>query len=84
MDLLHKGYPIKLDKNYKNLIPNDRIVRSLINREWNEDGGSIAAKKSFSRNTAKLWNQAPKEIKNAKSLPIAKRLIKAYCKALPI
>ena len=79
-----EGYPINLGKNYENLIPNDRIVRSHINREWNEDGRSIAAKEGFSRSTAKLWSQAPNKINNAKSLPIAKRLIKDYCKALPI
>ena len=79
-----KDYPITLEKNHDNLIPHGRIVRPHITREWNEDGRTIGAKESFSRNTAKLWNQAPTNIKEANTLPIVKRLVKQYCKTLPV
>ena len=77
-------YSLKLEKNYDNLVPNNRSVRSHINRVWNEDGRSIAAKEIFSRNTAKLWNQAPISLQEAKTLTIAKKHVYSYCRTLPI
>ena len=68
-------YPVTLEKNHDNLIPHGRILRPHITREWNEDGRTIAAKESFSRNIAKLWNQAPTNIKVANTLPIVKILV---------
>ena len=38
----------------------------------------------FSRNAAKLWNNAPINIKSAKRLSAAKIEIKKYCRTLPI
>ena len=70
--------------HFENLVPNARNIRSHINRVWNKDERSITAKESFSSNTAKLWNQAPISIKEAKPLSIAKKLVYSYCKTLPI
>ena len=44
----------------------------------------ITSSGTFVHQTAKLWNQAPKSIKTASSLEIAKREIRAYVKTLPI
>ena len=75
---------MSLKKNYKNLAATGRNVRPTTTREWNEDGRSVAARESFSRNTAKLWNCAPASIKEAKTMYSAKNLIKQYCKTLPV
>ena len=73
-----------MEKTHENLVPNDRIVRPNTTRQWKEDGRTAAARDSFTRSTAKIWNQAPLEIKNAKSIGIVKKLIKDYCTTLPI
>ena len=77
-------YPIQLEKNHENLIPNDRIVRPHINRVWKEDGKTTIARDSFTRSAAKIWNQAPIAVKDAKTVIMAKKQIKAYCATLPI
>ena len=77
-------YPIQLEINHKNLVPNDRTVRPNTIRQWKEDGETALARDSFSRNTAKLWNQAPTKLKEANSLPLAKKAIKEYCQTLPV
>ena len=41
-------------------------------------------KRSFVRDSGKIWNQASREIKEATTIGAAKRLIKQYCKTLPI
>ena len=79
-----ENYPIQLEPNHDNLIPNDRIVRSTTTRHWKEDGKTNTARDSFSRSTAKIWNQAPTNIKECKSITLAKKLIKTYCKSLPV
>ena len=58
-----KNYPIHLEPNNPTLNENQRILRPTAVREWNQDARSTAAKESFSRNAAKLWNSAPKNIK---------------------
>ena len=77
-------YPIQLERNHENLIANDRSTRLNTRRIWKEDGKSTTACDSFSRSTAKIWNQAPQAIKKALTLTKAKTLIKDYCKSLPI
>ena len=79
-----ENYPIEIEKNHENLVPNNRRVRPNTTRQWKEDGRTAAARDSFTRSTAKIWNQAPLEIKNAKSIGIVKKLIKDYCTTLPI
>ena len=78
------NYPIQLEKNNENLIPTERTVRPQTTRHWREDGKTSIAKDSFTRSTAKLWNQAPLNIKDATSLAQAKKAIKVYCQTLPI
>ena len=78
------NYPIKLEQNNPGMIQYERIVRPSTNRKWNQDAKSNAAKESFSRNAAKLWNTAPETIKSARNLSLAKKEIIKYCKTLPI
>ena len=42
------------------------------------------SKTSFVYDAAILWNQAPQQIKDCKTLLSAKRTIKFYCKTLPV
>ena len=39
---------------------------------------------TFIGNATRLWNKAPIVIKNSKSISVAKKEIKQYCKSLPI
>ena len=78
------NYPIQLEKNHENLIPNDRITRPNTTRLWKEDGKTITARDSFTRSSAKIWNQAPNNIKECKTLTLAKKAIKSYCQMLPV
>ena len=77
-------YPTQMEKNEEHLIPNTRRLRPDSVRLWKEDGKSSTARESFSRNTAKIWNQAPKTIKEAKTLNAAKKSVIEYCKTLPV
>ena len=77
-------YPIQLDKNHENLIPNNRVVRPNTIRQWKENGKNTTATDSFTRSSAKIWNQAPQNIKDSLSLTMAKKAIKTYCLSLPI
>ena len=67
------NYPVQLEPNQ--LVPTytERSVRPTTNRKWNQDGKTVAAHESFSRNAAKLWNSAPLSIKTAKNLNLAKK-----------
>ena len=78
------SYPIRFDKNEENLVPNDRILRQETIRVWREHSRTKQGSESFNRDGAKLWIQAPKSIKDAKTLSIAKKAIKEYCSTLPI
>ena len=78
------NYPVQLEPNQRISTYTERSVRPTTNRKWNQDCNSTAARESFSRNAAKLWNSAPLTIKNAKNLNLAKKEIKKHCKMLPI
>ena len=79
-----ENYPVKLEPNNAGLIETDRSVRPSTTRKWNQDAKTSAARESFSRNAAKIWNKAPNSIKLAKSLSLAKKEIKKHCQMLPI
>ena len=78
------NYPINLEPNNSEINESLRVLRPSTVRNWNQDARSTAAKESFSRNAAKLWNSAPQIIKDSKSIYCAKIEIKKYCKSLPI
>ena len=49
---------------------------------WKDSAKTKAANESISIDSARLWNNAPPDIKNAHTLWTAKKAIKKYCKNL--
>ena len=79
------NYPIKLRWTKENAEGTEQQNTRQTNRQTLREGGKTTqAERSFARDTGKVWNQAPKEIKESKTLGAAKNLIKTYCKTLPI
>ena len=60
------NYPVQLEPNNPSESTTERQLRPGTSRKWNQDTKFAAAKESFSRNAAKLWNNAQLDIKNAK------------------
>ena len=77
-------YPIKMDEFNPNRVHTERLVRTGTTKHWNDEARTTAAKMSFSRDMAKLWNSAPIRITNATCLSGAKREIKIFCKTLAL
>ena len=79
-----ENYPLKLEPNNPDRAITERELRPSSVKLWKDDAKSVAAKVSFSRDTAKLWNNASEGIKNAISLNTAKKEIKSFCRLLPL
>ena len=62
----------------------ERIVRPGTTKLWNDEAKTSASKISFSRDMAKLWNNAPMNITSATCLSGAKREIQNFCKQLAL
>ena len=77
-----ENYPFQMEGNNPGRIESGRSCRTGTRKLWKDDSKSMAAKISFSRDTAKLWNNAPIEIKSATTLGRAKAAIKKHCKTL--
>ena len=78
------NYPIKLRWTRENAGETEQLNSRQTRRHTMREGGmTLQAEKSFTRDTGKIWKQASKEIKEAKSIGVAKNLIKKYCKMLP-
>ena len=75
-----KMYPAKDQSNTNS----SRTLRESSIRELKDFAKTRAGQNSFCITTGKIWNNSPNEIKNAKNIITAKRLIKAYCKSMPI
>ena len=76
------SYPVQLETFNPSRVNSGRTVRPGTRKLWKDEAKTSAAKISFSRDTAKLWNNAPTDITSAISLNCAKREIKKYCKSL--
>ena len=61
-------YPLKLEPNNPNKAVTDRVVRTSSIKIWKDEAKTTAAKMSFSRDCARLWNVAPDSIKQASTL----------------
>ena len=61
-----------------------RVLRPTSIRELKDNAKTSIGEKSFCVNAAKIWNNTTSEIKNAKTLNEAKRLIKIYSRTMPI
>jgi hypothetical protein len=59
-------------------------TRSMTRGDLIEFGSSTNSIKSFMGSSTRLWNVAPEEIKTVHTFTSAKKIIKAYCKTLPI
>ena len=49
-----------------------------------EEGVKPTTLKTFKSDASRLWNSAPREIKESKTLNAAKKAIKIYVKTLPV
>ena len=78
-----EGYPVKLRKTDAGQ-DNPRQMRAGTRRELEEGGRTRTIAESFAREAGRLWNTAPEDIKNAKTISAAKKAILEFCKKLPI
>ena len=77
-------YPIKMVKDTNPEDNYTRVLRPSSVRTMEEGGKTQSAQTSFVRDAGKVWNRAPRQIKEAVTLTEAKKEIKTYCKTLPI
>ena len=75
-------YPLKF-KSQKTA-ENARETRGNSNGKLMELGRTKKSITSFYGDAPRIWNKAPREITKAKSLAIAKKEIRIFCKTLPI
>ena len=75
-------YPVKMERMRSG--ENERVTRGSKGIKFKEKKRTTLRKNSFIGDGAKLWNNAPETIRNAKSIDSAKKAIKTYCKTLPI
>ena len=69
-------YSLKLEPNNPDRTEMERVIRPSSIKLWKDDAKTLAAKLSFSQDSARLWNIIPDSIKQASSLYIAKKEIK--------
>ena len=69
-------YSLKLEPNNPYRTEMERVIRPSSIKLWKDDAKTLAAKLSFSQDSARLWNIIPDSIKQASSLYIAKKEIK--------
>ena len=55
-------YPIQLEPNNRGREDFGRKIRSTSIKIWKHEANTKAASESFSRGTAKLWNNAPMKV----------------------
>ena len=80
-----EDYPIHLEKERRTEGEEPaKNTRATNRREMKEGGRTTQAENCFVRDTGRLWNKVPMEIKEAPSKGTAKKLIRTYCKGLPI
>ena len=77
-----ENYPLKF--SYQETKPGARETRGNRNGKMMETGRSTKSKASFMGDATRIWNKAPIEVTSAKSLTIAKKEIRKFCKTLPI
>ena len=65
-------------------IENGRETRGNAIGKMMETGRTARSRASFFGDAPRIWNKAPIQITMAKSLAIAKKEIKKFCKTLPI
>ena len=78
-----EGCPTNLELYNPNSGQSGRNLRPQPNRVFNDTARLMLSQSSFNIDAAKVWNNAPEEVKHACSLSEAKRNIKKHCKTLP-
>ena len=63
---------------------NNRKLRPGSLRTLKDNARTKIGESSFCTSAAKLWNAEPEKIKEAKTIMAAKKLIKEYCKTMPV
>ena len=76
------NYPIDIPR--KSTIDNAMNTRACTEGRLVESGLKPLTQRTFIYDATRLWNTAPSEITNAKSLDVAKSEIKKFVKTLPI
>ena len=79
-----EGFAIKLEPYSCNLTESGHELRQKNNRIFNDTSRLQIAEYSFHMDAAKLWNNAPIAITQAKILSLAKKAIKIHVKTLPV
>ena len=59
-------------------------LRPQQNRIFKDNARLVISQSNFNIDAAKVWNDAPEDVKNAVTLAEAKRKIKLHCKTLSI
>ena len=77
-------YPIELDPYKRSSHPNAHELRTREDRIFDDSCKLKRSESSFHVDSARLWNASTPEIRQAKSLNLAKKAINVFCKALPI
>ena len=75
--------PIRLEPYNANSNPVQQL-RTKSNRIFDDSANLKASRSSFNVDAARIWNMAPDQVRSAKSLAEAKRIIKLHTKSLPI
>ena len=78
-----QNYPTKLYQG-KNPNQENRTIRKTSTKELKKNAKTKVGDNSFCINAAKMWNKSPMEIKEVKTITLAKQFIKAYSKIMPI
>ena len=76
--------PLKLEPYNPHQGTSAHELRPKTNRIYNDSAKLAASQSSFHVDAAKLWNNCTQEIREAKTLHQAKRLVKDFCDKLPI
>ena len=78
------AYPFQLEENEPGKQKVDRDMRPNSIKKWKDSAKSKAARESMSIDCAKLWNNAPTEVKNATAKASAKKEIKKFTMTLEL
>ena len=62
----------------------NQIPRSNTQEKMETTGISNLSQNSFIEDSRRLWNLMPTQVKQARSIYMAKKEIKTFCKSLPI
>ena len=77
-------YPFQMVRNDIHMANSDRTLRPNSIKIWKDNAKTKVGSESFCFDTARLWNNATTDIKNASSIGRAKSAIKKFARTLEI